>query len=208
MEDGLFALNRGSLLRKLKKILFKSSSKKKKNEPLLVGLKTGAGSKIQGTIEIRKPGGQVFIGKESLVSGSIVTETDYSIVKVGDSVSIGGGSLIDCVCNVTIENDVLISYQCIIQDSDNHSILFSIRKADVKDWMNGEYHNWALTPQKPVKICSGAWIGARAIILKGVTIGEGAIIGAGSVVTKDVPPWTIVAGNPAKIIRKLSENER
>jgi maltose O-acetyltransferase len=46
------------------------------------------------------------------------------------------------------------------------------------------------------------------IILKGVTIGEGAIVGAGSVVTKDVPAWSVAAGNPARVIRKLREDER
>ena len=45
----------------------------------------------------------------------------------------------------------------------------------------------------------------NCIILKGVTIGEGAIVGAGSVVTKDVPAWTVVAGNPARVVKKLSE---
>ena len=55
---------------------------------------------------------------------------------------------------------------------------------------------------------SKVWIGFNAIILKGVTIGEGAVVGAGSVVTKDVLPWTVVAGNPARLIREISENER
>nr|WP_281267960.1 DapH/DapD/GlmU-related protein [Methanospirillum stamsii] len=50
-------------------------------------------------------------------------------------------------------------------------------------------------------------IGTMAIILRGVTIGDSAIIGAGSVVTKDVPPYTIVAGNPAKIIRTISDED-
>ena len=54
----------------------------------------------------------------------------------------------------------------------------------------------------PIIICDGVWIGARAIILPGVTIGEGAIVAAGAVVTKDVEPWSVVAGNPAKFIKK------
>ena len=54
----------------------------------------------------------------------------------------------------------------------------------------------------PITICDGVWIGARAIILPGVTIGEGAIVAAGAVVTKDVDPFTVVAGNPAKFIKK------
>ena len=54
----------------------------------------------------------------------------------------------------------------------------------------------------PITIGDGVWIGARAIILPGVTIGEGAIVAAGAVVTKDVEPWTVVAGNPAKFIKK------
>lgn len=60
----------------------------------------------------------------------------------------------------------------------------------------------------PVKISDKVWIGFNSIILKGVTIGEGAVVGAGSVVTKDVPAWTVVAGNPARIIREIPENER
>lgn len=53
----------------------------------------------------------------------------------------------------------------------------------------------------PITICDGAWIGSRAIILPGVTIGEGAIVAAGAVVTKDVEPWSVVGGNPAKFIK-------
>ena len=50
-----------------------------------------------------------------------------------------------------------------------------------------------------------AWIGMNVLILKGVTIGQGAIVGAGSVVTRDVPEWTVVAGNPAKVVKRLVE---
>ena len=54
----------------------------------------------------------------------------------------------------------------------------------------------------PITICDGVWIGARAIILPGVTIGEGAVVAAGAVVTKDVAPWSVVGGNPAKVIKQ------
>ncbi len=56
---------------------------------------------------------------------------------------------------------------------------------------------------KPVTIKRGAWIPPGCIILAGVTIGENSVLGAGTVVTKDVEPWTIVAGNPAKVVKKL-----
>ena len=54
---------------------------------------------------------------------------------------------------------------------------------------------------KPITICDGVWIGARATVMPGVTIGEGAIVAANAVVTKDVAPWTVVGGNPAKMIK-------
>ncbi|MDN4646522.1 acyltransferase [Arthrobacter sp. PsM3] len=56
---------------------------------------------------------------------------------------------------------------------------------------------------KPIRICQGTWIGAGAIILGGVTVGEGSIVAAGAVVTGDVPPNSLVAGVPARIVREL-----
>lgn len=60
---------------------------------------------------------------------------------------------------------------------------------------------------KPITIESQAWVAARAFIAPGVTVGEGAVVGACAVVTKDVAPWTVVAGNPARVVKKrvLSE---
>jgi acetyltransferase-like isoleucine patch superfamily enzyme len=79
---------------------------------------------------------------------------------------------------------------------------------DVSNHYLGLPKDWRHIKRKPIKICDKSWIGFNSIILKGVTIGEGAIVGAGSVVTRDVPPWTIVAGNPAKVIQDISEHER
>lgn len=172
-----------------------------------LGYTIGEETDIPGSIDIREPGATVVIGSAGLIHGQIVTERATSIVSIGNNVFLGGGSLIDCVESIAIEDDVLISYNCIIADSDNHSIAFSKRKADLQNWKLGR-HEWTAAKTSPVRICKGAWLGARVIVLKGVTIGEGAVIGAGSVVTHDVPDWTVVAGNPAKTIRTLNENDR
>jgi acetyltransferase-like isoleucine patch superfamily enzyme len=62
--------------------------------------------------------------------------------------------------------------------------------------------------EEPVTIEDDVWIGSNVVVLKGVTIGRGAVIGAGSVVTHDVPPLVLVAGNPARVVRELSADER
>jgi acetyltransferase-like isoleucine patch superfamily enzyme len=175
---------------------------------LLVVSSCGEDSKLQGRISIRKSGGKVSVGYSSLIQGNIITECEDSTVRIGNNVFIGGGTLLDCVNSITVEDDVLISYGCIFADSDNHSVSYSIRKKDLADWQNGQQHDWQTTLNSPIKLSKGVWVGARAIVLKGVEIGEGAVVGAGSVVTKDVPPWTIVAGNPARIIREIPEHER
>jgi acetyltransferase-like isoleucine patch superfamily enzyme len=185
--------------------LFRSS---RRHQVIVEGLNFSSDSQLLGKIDIRERGGVITIGSSSSISGHIATETARSKVTIGNSVFIGGNTVIDCACEIVIEDQVLISYQCIIQDSDNHSSRFSIRKNDVSDWMRDKSHDWSTTPMRPVRICKGAWLGARSIILKGVTVGEGAIIGAGSVVTKDVEPWTIVGGNPARTIRRIPPNER
>ncbi len=116
--------------------------------------------------------------------------------------SIGKNSLLgpDCVLwawhhidadNITIEDDVTIGPRVTLI-ARTHSIL------------QIETHGKTTTsiPGK-IKIKKGAWIGASAIILPNVTIGECAVVGAGSVVTKDVPPYSVVVGSPAKVIKKL-----
>ena len=63
--------------------------------------------------------------------------------------------------------------------------------------------NWDVVKSRPITIEDKAWIGMNCTILNGVTIGEGAIVGACSVVRENVEPWTVVAGNPAKVIRRI-----
>lgn len=92
---------------------------------------------------------------------------------------------IRCFESITIGAGAKISHDVTIMDGDGHYI---------------EYDGYK--PVKPIVIENHVWIGTKAIILKGVTIGEGAIVAAGSVVTKNVPPYSLVAGNPAKVIKE------
>lgn len=163
---------------------------------------------VDGTIQKRFAGGIISVGDDSWIQGILVAETALSNISIGNNVFIGGATLIDCVQSIRIEDDVLVSYGCVITDSDNHSISYSIRKNDLSDWRAGGFHDWKTTKTRPVLLSKGVWIGANSMILKGVSIGEGSVVGAGSVVTKNVPPYTIVAGNPAKIIREIPPDER
>lgn len=163
----------------------------------------GENVELWGEIERRAPGGRISIGAGSRIAGLLVAETDNARLTVGKNTLIGHNSIVDCAYEIEIGDDVLISYQCILADSDNHSLDHRKRKDDLERWRTGK-HDWSDVAKAPIKIGRGAWIGARVIILKGVTIGEGAVVGMGSTVTKDVPPFTVVAGNPAREIRKLS----
>jgi len=94
---------------------------------------------------------------------------------------------------VTVEDDVFIG----------HNVTFINDMYPRSTAEGGVLQTEADWKVVPTFIRKGASVGSSATILAGVTVGEGAIVGAGAVVTKDVPPWTIVAGNPAKVLRKI-----
>lgn len=107
---------------------------------------------------------------------------------IGNHSGIGEGSIISKYTR--IGDNVMMGPQCYIYTRNHRhdNIDIPMIKQGVEDW-------------KPVTIEDDVWIGSRVTILPGVHIGKGVIIGAGSVVTKDIPPYTIVAGNPAKIVK-------
>lgn len=96
---------------------------------------------------------------------------------------------------VTVEDEVFIG----------HGVMFindAYPRATNKDSTLQTEENWQISK---TLVKAKASIGSNATILSGVTIGEGAMVGAGSVVTKDVPPWTIVVGNPARVLREIKD---
>ena len=163
----------------------------------------GTGTRLPGIVDRRAPAATMMVGDGCLMQGRLVAERSESRLELGNRVLVGGGTLIDCALSVTVEDDVLISYECIVADSDNHSLYPELRLGDLANWMNGRRHDWTHSATDAVRICRGAWIGARSIILKGVTIGAGAVVGMGSVVTANVPARSVVAGNQARVIREI-----
>ena len=166
----------------------------------------GEGGRVNFRRIAGKRGVQLKVGANSILEGTIAFDRENATVLIGARTFIGA-SLIVCAEKVEIGDDVLISWGCNIVDHNSHSLDWGSRKNDVLAWGRGK-KDWSGVKIESIKICSRAWIGLNSIILKGVTIGEGAIIGAGSVVTKDVPPYTVVAGNPACVIREISPDER
>ena len=154
------------------------------------------------------------IGKNSIIHGRFVFERETGMIQIGDRVHIGTSTLISAN-KIEIGDDVTIAWGCTIYDHNSHSVFWNERKNDTLQ----EYRdlkqfgdpiknkNWDIVKSKPIRICNKAWIGMNVIILKGVTIGEGAVVAAGSVVTKDVPAWTLVGGNPAIPLKEIS-NEK
>lgn len=165
-------------------------------------------------LDLRAPkSGETYleIGAKSMVDSSFVFETETGHIKVGERVHIGGGTQLISKNNITIGDDVIIAWNCTIYDHNSHSIHWEERKNDVsREWENAvngqsvlQNKDWSVVKSAPITIEDKVWMGFGVTVLKGVTIGEGAVIGAMSVVTKDIPPYTVVAGNPAKIIRTL-----
>lgn len=167
-------------------------------------LDVGVGTRVNlGNAHKRGVGaGGIVIGAESNVEAMLVLERGEARIAVGDRTHLGGGTILSCARDVSIGDDVLIAFDVLIMDHDSHALRFTDRKNDVHDWMHGK-KDWSAVAMAPVCIERRAWIGARAIILKGVRVGTGAVVAAGSVVTRDVPDWTLVAGNPAHILRQL-----
>lgn len=146
--------------------------KRKKIRPATLYLSSNASLKIHGSF--------------TMLEGAEIVILDGGSMEVGNN-SYMNDSLIQCESKVVIGDNCAIAGGVIIQDTDFHPTFDEngVRKPHTK----------------PVTIGNHVWICSNAIVLKGVTIGDGAIIAAGAVVTKDVPSKCLVGGNPAKVIR-------
>ena len=116
--------------------------------------------------------------RKTLVSG-------WGRIRIGDRVFINVGTTLLSVVEIVIGDDVAMANEVYVMDSNSHGV-------------EGRAH-----VEAPVRIGAGTWLGARSMVLPGVTIGKRVLVAAGAVVTRDVPDDVLVAGNPARVVRSL-----
>jgi acetyltransferase-like isoleucine patch superfamily enzyme len=150
----------------------------------------------------------ITIGAFTHVKGELLTFGHGGEITIGDYCYIGEQSNIWSALHIEIGNRVLIAHNVNIFDNLTHPINPKARHEQFKQIITGGHPEHIDLSESAVVLSNDVWIGCMSLVLKGVTIGEGAIVGAGSVVTKDVPPFTIVTGNPARIVREIPKQDR
>jgi acetyltransferase-like isoleucine patch superfamily enzyme len=172
------------------------------------GVRLGRGSKIFAGARLENLSGKgttIRIGEQCQIYGEILTYWNAGQVEIGNDCFLGRQSRVWSQESVRIGNHVQIADLVDVHDSDGHPMDPSERRLDVDAIFAGTYR----VPRSPVSsavvIEDHVRIGLRAIVLKGVTIGAYSVVSPGAVVTKDVPPRTVVAGNPARVVADVEE---
>lgn len=147
---------------------------------------------------------KIQIGNNTHIRGELLVWPYSQGIIIGDYCYVGKNSIIWSGEQIIIGNNVLISHNVTIIDSDSHEIDHKERAESYKKLLEqGHSMSVGTVKTSPIIIEDYAWLSYGVSVLKGVTIGRGSIVAAGSVVTNDVQPFTIVAGNPARLIKTL-----
>lgn len=157
----------------------------------------GVKSRIETSSKLINPklvkvGNNVYICEHAWINSKDSQETGIPTLTIGDGTYIGRFSHINAWHKVIIEQNVLIADRVFISDADHN---YTDTNTPIR--FQGDCF------KSPVLLKEGCWIGIGAVILPGVTIGKNSIVAANSVVTKSVPDYSVVAGNPAKILKEL-----
>jgi acetyltransferase-like isoleucine patch superfamily enzyme len=138
-------------------------------------------------------GNGVFIGTDSWLQTLPDGDGQSAAISIGDGTSIVGACVISAVRSVRLEEDVLLARNVYISDH-----MHKYTQTDQPILAQG------VEKIKPVLIKRGAWLGQNVVVCPGVTIGQGAVIGANSVVTQDVPDFSVAAGAPARVVKPIA----
>ena len=156
-------------------------------------------------VNLQNDKSKITIGNQSHVYATLLVFFYGGEIKIGKNSYIGDGVRIWSGEKITIGNDVIIGHNTNIIDTNSHETDMQERQKSVRKQLElGYQKEKGNIETAPIIIKDNVWISYGVSILKGITIGEGAIIAANSVVTKNVEPFTLVAGNPAVFIKKIS----
>ena len=153
-----------------------------------------------GRVRPLHPGqGDIIVGDDVLVDGKVgiafaARFADRPTLTIGDHTILSHNCQLTVGRRITIGSHCLIASDVRLYDSDGHPTDPAARLAGSPPPEESS---------RPITIGDNVWIGTASIILKGVAIGAGSVVAAGSVVTKDVPPGVLVAGHPARVVRRL-----
>ncbi len=148
--------------------------------------------------------GHISIGEGSCIRGSLEVQRDGGEIVIGKNCYVGDRTRIWAAESIIIGDNVLIAHNVNIFDNTTHPLDYLERREDFDGIVNhGSYEKFRTLTSAAIEIANDVWIGCNSIILKGVKIGTAAVIAAGSVVTKDIPPFTLAGGNPARVIKQL-----
>lgn len=174
-------------------------------------LRLGAGSSLAACARILNARGQqdcISVGVHSRIEGELFVFAHGGRIQIGDWCFVGPGSRLWSAASIQIGDRVLISHNCNIMDSLTHPLDAAQRHAQFCSIMREGHPTSIDLDERPVILEDDVWVGAGATVLRGVRLGRGCVVGAAAVVTADVPAFSVVAGNPARVLRQLSAPER
>jgi acetyltransferase-like isoleucine patch superfamily enzyme len=156
-------------------------------------------------LNVRGDSDCIVIGAHSVVRGELMTYPQGGRIQIGAWCYVGENSRIWSAASVQIGDRVLIAHGVNIFDNLTHPVDHVARHKQIRDiFTTGHPHQTDLD-ERPITIADDVWIGAGAFLKRGLRIGARAIVAAGSVVTSDVAEDTVVAGNPARVIKSILE---
>lgn len=148
---------------------------------------------------------RIRVGSHSVIDGDLLVFAHGGQITIGEWCFVGEGTRIWSGARIDIGQRVLIAHNVNIFDNLTHPLDIESRHRHFRHIVERGHPRHIDLGDRPVRIEDDAWIGAGCSILRGTTIGRGAIVAAGAIVTRDVPAMTLVAGNPARVIRAPGE---
>lgn len=150
----------------------------------------------------------IRIGSHSHICGQLLVFGHGGNIVMGSRCYVGEQTRIWSAAEIRMGDRVLISHLCTIMDNLTHPTDKFERRVQAQHLMEQGFPKDDFNlGERPIVIEDDVLIGCHCLVLRGVTIGQGAVIGAGSVVTSDIPPNTVFAGNPARFIRTIEQGE-